>query len=159
MAKPEERAEAERLYVQESKTCEQIAGELGVAVSTVYDWRKAAAESGEGFNWDVQRRVYNLSPREMIGMYAESVKKWLLEIRQDPQALSDPKIADAISKHISVMQRLDNRKAYMGAALDLIKVANRYLSENAPELKKKMDDHWDGIYQYLADYTSSKGLF
>ena len=159
MALPDKRDEAERLYVRSSMTCPAIAAELEVNESTVYRWKSEAAEKGEAMDWDVQRRIYNMSPREMVGMYAESVKAWLVQIKANPELLSDPKIADAISKHISVMQKIDVRSQYLGVAIDLIKVANSYLAENQPELKAKMEPYWDGIYNELVNYSTRKGMF
>ena len=159
MAKPEERAEAERMYVREGKTCKAIAQELGVNKGTVYNWKAEAAAKGESLDWDVQRRIYNMSPREMVAMYAESVKAWLLLINKDPSQLSDPKIADAIAKHVSVMQKIDARTQYLGVSIDLIKVASEYLKENDQDLHRKMEPHWDGIYEALVKYSTQKGMF
>ncbi len=159
MALPDKRDEAERLYVRSSMTCPAIAAELGVNESTVYRWKGESAERGEALDWDVQRRIYNMSPREMVGMYAESVKAWLVQIKSNPELLSDPKIADAISKHISVMQKIDVRSQYLGVAIDLIKVANSYLAENQPGLKARMEPYWDAIYNELVNYSTRKGMF
>jgi hypothetical protein len=84
-------------------------------------------------------RTYNMSPKAMFAIYAEAVKKWIVELQQNPALLSDGKIADAIAKHVSVLQKLDTRSQYMGAALDLIEVANQWLTKNQPELKKQID--------------------
>lgn len=159
MALPDKRDEAERLYVRQSMTCPAIAKVLGVNEGTVYRWKAEAAENGEALDWDVQRRIYNMSPREMVAMYAESVKAWLVKIKTNPELLSDPKIADAIAKHISVMQKIDARSQYLGVAIDLIKVANSWLAENQPDMKAKMEPFWDPIYQELVNYSTRKGLF
>jgi transposase len=159
MAKDEKRTEAERLYVRDGMSCRDIADALGVNEGTVYRWKGAAEEKGEASDWDAQRRVYNMSPREMFAIYAESVKTWIAQIKQNPELLSDGKIADAIAKHVSVLQKLDTRSQYMGVALDLIKIINRWLSENQSELKEKLEPHWDSIYQELQKYSTGKGLF
>jgi hypothetical protein len=159
MAKDGKREEAEKLYVKQSMTCPQIAAELGVNDGTVYRWKAEAAAQGETADWDAQRRAYNMSPRELVSIYSESFKAWVVKIRQNPEMLSDPKIADAIVKHISVLQKLDNRSQYMGVALDLIKTANQWLAEHQPEAKATMEPYWESIYQELAKYSTSKGLF
>ena len=159
MALPDKRDEAERMYVRLSMTCPAIAEELSVNEGTVYRWKAEAAEKGESLDWDVQRRIYNMSPREMVAMYAESVKAWLVKIRTNPELLSDPKIADAIAKHISVMQKIDARSQYLGVAIDLIKVANSGLAEHQPDMKAKMEPFWDAIYQELVNYSTRKGVF
>jgi transposase-like protein len=159
MAKDGKREEAENLYVKRSMSCPQIAAELGVSDGTVYRWKSEAAERGEAADWDAQRRAFNMSPRELVSIYSESLKAWVVKIKRDPETLSDPKIADAVVKHISALRKLDNRSQYMGVALDLIKIANRWLAENQPELKEKMEPYWEGVYQELAKYSAGKGLF
>ena len=159
MAKDGKREEAEKLYVKQSMTCPQIAAELGVNDGTVYRWKAEAAEQGETTDWDAQRRAYNMSPRELVSIYSESLKAWVIKLRQNPEMLSDPKIADSIAKHISVLQKLDSRSQYMGVALDLIKTANQWLAENRPELKAQMEPCWENVYQELAKYVTCKWLF
>jgi hypothetical protein len=159
MALTDKREEAERLYVRQSMPCPAIAAELGVNEGTVYRWKADSAEKGEAQDWDVQRRIYNMSPRELTAIYAESVKAWLVKIKTQPELLADSKIADAIAKHISVMQKIDTRSQYLGVALDLIKVTNNWLAENQPGLKAKLGPYWDAIYQELANYATRKGMF
>jgi hypothetical protein len=159
MALTDKREEAERLFVRQSMTCPAIAEQLQVDQGTVYRWKAEAAEKGEALDWDVQRRIYNMSPRELTAIYAESVKAWMIKIKANPELLSDSKIADAISKHISVMQKIDIRGQYLGVAIDLIKVINVWLTEHEPELKTKMEPHWDQIYEALKNYTTTKGIF
>ncbi|MDR0556317.1 MAG: DUF1804 family protein [Treponema sp.] len=159
MAKDDKREEAEKLYVRQSMTCPQIAAELGVNDGTVYRWKAEAAAQGETTDWDAQRRAFNMSPRELVSIYSESLKAWVVKIKRNPETLSDPKIADAIVKHISALQKLDNRSQYMGVALDLIKIANQWLAENQPELKARMEPYWESVYQELAKYSTGKGLF
>ncbi|MDR1574908.1 MAG: DUF1804 family protein [Treponema sp.] len=159
MAKEDKREKAEKLYVQQSMTCPQIAEELGVNEGTVYRWKSEAAELGGAQDWNTQRRVYNTSPLEMFAMYAETFKSWLVEIYKNPALLANPKIADAIVKHMSALKKLDIRGQYKGVALDLLKVTNQWLAENQPELKTKLDPYWDGIYAALVKYAAEKGMF
>jgi transposase len=159
MAANDRREEAEKLYVRQSMACPQIAKTLGTGEGTVYRWKAEAAEKGEAFDWDAQRRVFNMSPREMFAIYAETVKTWIVQLQKTPELLADGKIADAIAKHVSVLQKLDTRSQYLGVALDLIKAASQWLSENRPEVKEKIDPYWESIYQELVRYSSQKGLF
>jgi hypothetical protein len=159
MAKDGRREQAENLYVRQAMTCPQIAAELGVNDGTVYRWKSDAAAQGEVTDWDAQRRVFNMSPRELVAIYSESLKAWIVKIKQNPEMLSDPKIADSIVKHISALQKLDNRSQYLGVALDLIKITNQWLGENQPEVKEKMEPLWENIYQELAKYGTAKRVF
>lgn len=159
MALNDKRIEAEQLYVRSSLTCPQIAEKIGVDIGTIYRWRIEASEKGEAQDWDVQRRIYNLSPRELVAIYSETIKSWLIKLKANPDLLSDGKIADALSKHISALRKIDSRSQYLGAVADLIKVTNQWLAEHQPELKKKLEPYWDSIYQDLVNYSTGKGLF
>jgi hypothetical protein len=160
MALNDKREEAEKLYVRYSLTCPQIAEKLGVNEGTVYRWKSEAEKQGEVADWDAQRRVYNMSPHEMFAIYAETVKKWIVNLQKSPDLLSDGKIANAIAKHVSVLQKLDTRSQYLGVVLDLIKITNQWLAENKPDIKDALDrdNVWESIYQELKDYTTGKGL-
>jgi transposase-like protein len=157
MALTEKRAEAESLYVRKSMTVPAIASKLQIDAGTVYRWKAEAVEKGA--DWDARRRVFNLSPQELVAIYSETVKDWLIKIKENPDMLSEPKMAYAINMHISTMRKLDSRGQYLGAVTDLIKVTNGWLAENQPELKAKLEPYWDSIYQELVNYSTNKGLF
>jgi transposase len=159
MALGDKRGEAERLYVVQGMSCPAIAEQLEVDQGTVYRWKAESAEKNKDFDWDSQRRIYNMSPRELTAIYAETLKAWILQVKTNPATLADPKIADAIAKHISVMQKIDARGQYLGMAIDLIKVSNTWLAEHEPELKAKMENCWDQIYDALKLYLLQKGVF
>jgi transposase len=159
MAKNDKREEAEKLYVRKSMSCAQIASELGVNEGTVYRWKGDAAEKGEISDWDAARRVYNMSPREIAAIYAEGLKTWVVQLKQNPDLYADGKVADAIVKHVSVLQKIDARSQYLGAVLELIETANRWLEKYQPELKEKMSPFWESIYQEMAEQSARKDLF
>ena len=158
MAMSDKREEAERLYVTGLMSCPAIAEQLGVDKGTVYRWKNEAAEKGAALDWETKRSLYNMSPKEFFSMYAESVKAFIIELKKNPDKLADPKIADAIVKHFSVLQCLDPRKQYLGVAIDLVKVINNWLGEHQPELKEKMKPFWDEIYTVLKDYSTKKEI-
>jgi transposase len=159
MALSKKRAEAEQLYVRKGLPCPAIAAELGVNEGTVYGWKKDAAEKGADFDWDTKRKAYNISPRELVALYSETIKGYLLKISRNPELLTDTKIADAIAKHVSVLKKLDTRAQYLGAITDFIEVTNRWLQENNPEIKKLMDPLWEHIYQELVNSYTQESLF
>jgi hypothetical protein len=156
MAQNEKREEAEKLYVEKCLSCATIAKQLGVAEGTVYRWKAAAAEEGGTRDWEALRRVYNLAADEMFAMYAETIKSWVVEIFKNPSLLSDPKIADSMVKHASVLKKFDTRGQYKKGALDMVKIANRWLAENRPELKAKLDPCWDSIMETLIKSIEEK---
>jgi hypothetical protein len=158
MAKDDKRQEAEQLYVRTAMTCPQIAAELRVSEGTVYRWKAASVAQGETADWEARRRAYNLSPGELKSVFSETLKVCFLKIRENPEMLSDPKVADSLYKQVIVLEKLDNRSNYPGAVLDLIGSANRWLAENQPELKVKMEPFWDNIFQELVKDTTKKGI-
>ncbi|MDR1175341.1 MAG: DUF1804 family protein [Treponema sp.] len=158
MAKDGKREQAENLYVRQSMTCPQIAAELGVNDGTVYRWKADAAAQGETTDWEALRRAYNLSSRELLSIYSEGLKILILNFKKNPEMLLDPKNADSIVKHVSVLDKLNKLSNYPGAILDLIKAANQWLAENQPELKTNMEPYWDNIYQELVKSSTGKGL-
>jgi len=159
MALTDKREEAESLYVRKGISCGAIAEQLGIDKGTVYRWKSEASKKGEAQDWDCRRRVYALSPMEFKAIYAESVKDWIIKLKENPELLSNPKIADAIVKHVSVMQKLDTRGQYLAIALELIKVINIWLTEYLPDVKAKLDPHWDEIYASLKKYMTTKEIF
>jgi hypothetical protein len=124
----------------------------------VYRWKSEAAGRGETADWDAARRVYNLSPRELVAIYAEALKKWVVEIKRDPALLSDGKTADAIAKHVSVLQKLDTRSQYLGAVMDVVRLSNEWLSANNPKLQADMAPCWDGIMRYIQEKAGNQSL-
>jgi hypothetical protein len=159
MALIDKREEAERLYVWQSMSCPAIAEQLEVDKGTVYRWKAESVKGGQALDWEAKRRICNMSLKELTAIYAESIKVWMIKIRTDPSLISDPKAADAIAKHISVLQKIDPRSQYLGVAIDLIKIINVWLSEHDPELKTKMEPYWDQIYEALNNDLTKKGIF
>ena len=159
MALLEKRADAEKLYIHKGLSCPAIAAELQVNEGTVYGWNKEAGNKGADFDWDMKRKAYNISPRELVAMYSETIKRYLLKISANPELLTDTKIADAIAKHVSVLKRLDTRVQYLGAITDFIEVTNKWLTEHNPEIKKLMDPLWEHIYKELVNSYTQESLF
>jgi hypothetical protein len=100
-----------------------------------------------------------MSPREIAAIYAEGLKTWVVQLKQNPGLYADGRVADAIVKHVSVLQKIDARSQYLGAVLELIETANRWLERNRPELKEKMSPCWESIYQEMAEQSARKDLF
>jgi hypothetical protein len=83
----------------------------------------------------------------------------MLQLKEHPELYADSKAADALIKHISALQKIDPRSQYLGVAIDLIKITNEWLAENEPELKTKMEPHWDRIYEALNKDLTRKGIY
>jgi transposase-like protein len=157
VALADKKQQAEELYVREDLACPAIAERLGVNAGTVYRWKAEAAQDEKG-DWEKKRRIYRFSGVELIGMYLAAVRGAILQISENPELMLNPQTADAFTKHISNAKKLDIRGQYLSVSLDLIKTANRWLAENQPELKAKLDPYWDSIYQALAEHSAKKGV-
>ncbi len=148
--------QARDLYIKGS-SISGIASELDVSLQTVYSWRKS--DEGTEKDWDKAKRVYLMSPVELSGIFMDSVKKMILEISEDPMKLADPKYADAITKCIAAMKKIDPMYNYMGASLDLMRVIDQYLKKTDTELAKRMQSHWPGIKEEMERFATRDGLF
>lgn len=140
--------------MEESLSTAEIATRLGVPAQTIYRWLAEARKQGNEFDWDEQRKAFSLSPQAMVDIYAKSFKRWILKIQKDIDLMANPQIADAISKHISTLKKLDPRFNYLGAILDVIKITNDYLKTHDPALRKKMETHWPAIQAQIREIAT-----
>ncbi len=148
---------AKKLYVRGSSP-KAISETLGVALQTVYSWRKQ--DSGDSVcDWDASRRRYNLSPAELGNIFIESVKDMILEVSADPLKLADVRYADAITKSLTAAKKINPYYNYLGAILDLIEKTDLYLKREDPPLAKKMREHWPRIKEELEQFAAQDGLF
>ena len=152
------RDDAARLYVRENKPIPEIAVMLAVSPKTVYRWRNDDARKGDRHDWDRQRQLWHMSPRELIGLYIESVKELVLDLYGEPQKLADSKTADAITKHIANINRIDPAAQYLGIAIDLMRQIDLYLSETDTDLQAKLSRHWEAIKKRLVLYSQERRL-
>ncbi|MBN2546555.1 MAG: DUF1804 family protein [Spirochaetes bacterium] len=154
MAKDEKREEAKRLFIRESKDIKEIAHILSVNEVTIYRWKKEDEE--ENKNWDEQKNLWNLSPSELEKIYLESVKELVLKVKEDPDLMLDSKIADAMSKHISNLKKMNPRQLYLGISIDLITVIDNYLKKTDKKLWNEFFNHLDGIKEEFRYYIENR---
>lgn len=149
--------EARCFYIEEGLSVSDIATKLNVTVQTVYKYKSSDLENGE--DWDHQRKVWSMSPSEIANIYAYSLKRLLVQVDTDPKMLLNPAVADAITKNIKNLQRIDPRHQYIGAIIDLIKVADQYLGEKDVKLQDTMRRHWDPIKDRMVEALNKERLF
>jgi hypothetical protein len=159
MALAEKRIEAKQRYISTAMTCTAIARELAIDPKTVYRWKTEDMEKGETFDWDFQRELYHISIDQVASKYRKAIAIMVDKIDKDPDLLTNSKTADAFAKIFKAFDRIDIRGQYLRVITELIRIANRWLAENQPELKERMEPWWESIYQELAKYSTGKGLF
>lgn len=152
--KDETKSQAEKLYVEEALSIVEIADKLSVPAKTIYRWMAEAKQKGEEFDWDEQKRNFALSPQALVNIYAKAFKRWILKIQKDIDAMANPQVADAISKHISTLKKLDPRFNYLGAILDVIQISDDYLREHDPDLRVRMEEHWPQIQAKIREIAT-----
>ena len=113
---------AEKLRVEDTLSIIEIAQRLEIPAQTIYHWL-AAVKDKEGFDWNEQRKTFSLSPKAMIEIYAQGFKRWIPKIQKDIDIMANPQTADAISKHISTLKKLDPHLNYLGAILNVIHIS------------------------------------
>lgn len=159
MSMADKKDQAEKLYVKKLLTISAIAAELDVDQGTVYRWKSESSKKDGSLDWDAKRRAYNVSPDELKAFFSESLKEMILKVKENPDLLLDSKQMDALIKALKVLQAIDVRGQYISVVLDLVKVINIYLAEHEPEIKSKMEPHWDRIYEALVKYSTDKKVF
>nr|DAJ31706.1 MAG TPA: Homeodomain-like domain [Caudoviricetes sp.] len=98
-----EQLQAKKLYA-EGKTVDEIASALNKSKGTVYRWIK---ENKEEF--EKAKKLAQMTPNDMIGFIDEAHKKVLLDIAENPEKIKNPKVADALIKIATVLEKLGNR--------------------------------------------------
>jgi hypothetical protein len=156
MAFQDKRAEAERLYTCRSMTCHSIARELGVNEGTVYRWRKEAAKN-ENDDWDIKRQ--SLSPVELIITFTQALMFGIAKLKTNPDLIFDAGKADALTKNLVALQKIDIRGQYLHVVIDLVRVINAFLSERDPNLKRNLEPYWDGIHEEMVKYAERQVVF
>ncbi|MBN2544573.1 MAG: DUF1804 family protein [Spirochaetes bacterium] len=155
MSNEDKRNEAKRLYIRENKDIKEIAKIIHAAEATIYRWKKEDKDNNE--DWDENRDTYNLSPEEIEKIYLESVKEMIVDIKKDPSLMRDSKVADAMSKHIANLKKLNPKQLYLGVGLEVLKVIAEYFKKNNEEkLHQEFIHHFDGIRNEIINYFESQ---
>lgn len=151
---PETRVEAERLYVKAKLSIREIASALKVSEASIYKWKNDAAFDADT-NWDEQRR--KSMPVSIVAvqeMYWNIIHDYLECMRKDSRLVTDAKVADAISKHVSTINRIMPRKTFLSAIVSVLEEIKDYLAENDPELWTKFVAHLPDIRERLEKQVS-----
>jgi transposase-like protein len=150
MAEPEKRVEAEKLYVKAKLTVKELARVIGVSEGTVYRWKEDARGAGIDYDWDEKRRkAASFSIVDIQRQYVEALRPILVRIENEPQLLMDPKIADAIAKHVATINRLVPKKTWFSASISVLDAIKNYLAENDAELWRALVPHIPAIQEQL----------
>lgn len=154
MAKEERKDEAVKLYIREGKDISEISKILDISDATLYRWKKEDKENNNC--WDEKRKIWQLSPAELEKVYLESVKELVLKVRENSDLMLDSKVADAMSKHISNLKKMNPRNIYLGVAVDLLTVIDDYLKKNDKKLRETISKHYESIKNELLKFIEIK---
>jgi transposase-like protein len=115
--------EAERLYVRENKTAEQIAQILPVSANTLYKWRLKGG-------WEAKRAAALASPRALAERMRRALEKYLITIEaKAEEGTLDNAIFDAINKAMAAIKSVERQ------AMDLRVMAVEVMKEFTDFLK------------------------
>ena len=96
---------AMQLYL-DGFSIEEIAKKLGTSDSTVYRWKREDSEN-EMTDWDAIAEIIDMPLPALAKVYAYSIKKCIFDMKKNTDELKDSKAADAITKHIAILKKID----------------------------------------------------
>jgi len=134
--------QAERMYIRENKICEHIAKTLGVAKSTVYDWRKKG-------DWDRRKTEMETSvefiTETLMGFLAEDVRGAKKDKKRDSN------FWDGIVKAVKSMKSLDQEVDILGSTLTVMEQFGHFLQHKDSGLHKKYQELLPGFLVYMRE--------
>jgi transposase-like protein len=155
LAKDEEKEKAKKLYIRENKEVQQISQLLNISEGTIYRWKKEDKEDNK--DWDDRRNIWNFSPVELEKVYLESVKELVLKCKDNPDLMLDSKVADAMSKHISNLKKMNPAKLSLGVGLEVLKIIDEYFQkQNEKKLRAEFARHFEGLRNELIRYYENQ---
>jgi len=105
---------------------EEIARELGISKRTLYTWKNKD-------NWDEDKEMAGLSPEKISELITFSIKKVVMRIRQNPDELMTPGVADSLVKYAAMINKLEKTADYLGTASDVMELITKTIKEEFPE--------------------------
>ncbi|APF20382.1 phBC6A51 family helix-turn-helix protein [Caldithrix abyssi] len=131
--------QAERLYIREGKSIENIATALGVSRTTLYRWKKER-------NWD--ERKYEMETSAQF--VSEKLMKLLADDVRNLQKL-DAKSVDRIVKAIKSIKSLDNEVDILGSTLLVMEQLAYYLQQKNAQLYEKLQELLPDFLVYMRE--------
>ncbi len=99
------KSRAMQLYL-DGFSVEEIAQKMGVSDTTVYRWKREDGEN-EMTDWDSIAEIIDMPLPVLAKVYAYSIKKCIFDMKKNTDELKDSKAADAITKHIAILKKID----------------------------------------------------
>ena len=128
--------DAERLSVKEGKAQRQISELLGISEKTLSRW----SSDGE---WMRQRKEYLVSTREGPAQKLENALTGMIEKLDAGELISNPRIADQITKIVAAIKRLRGEGDILGETIEVMDKFTKYLNraETDKQFIDKLSDH------------------
>jgi hypothetical protein len=141
--------QAELLFCLDNLDIPSISKKLSIPSSTIFRWRKDE-------HWDRKKNTCNFSYPELEALYIKKIQVILLEVDSGKIDILNPSTADALSKHFSIIQKINPLKKMYGLILTFVQKLDEYLSENDKALRGKMIHHYDALKETLKNYIENR---
>lgn len=157
---PKYKREAFRLYVEESKTPEQVARAVGVTKRTVENWMARARERGEA--WDKARSAFMLGPGGpesithtfvplFFGLMNSTIRdldsKKDMDVMDKVSALT--RLTDASVKASNALGKLNPNLNRLSTAMEVIKLFNEFIAREFPQHRPAFSEILEPFGQYI----------
>lgn len=143
MTREEAKIKAKKLYI-EGKTVKEILVVIEgyFSSSTINRWIKDE-------DWEKAKKLSQISPEELGNILFESFKELILKIKENPEELKDPKVADSLMKVVSMIKSIKKDVDYLGVASDVIEEITRVITTEHQDLTKEWNQIIDKVFEAL----------
>ncbi len=132
--------DAERLYVQRSKTLTEIHELLHISLQTLSRWKQ---EGG----WEEKKRAFLSSPRGAVEVMEEALLRKIEEIRKIHADDITPGQIDGLSKLVSMIQKMRRESDPLGQAIAVFDEFSKFVKGKEKDRRKL-----DWLYTQMQEF-------
>lgn len=138
------RLQARQYYVYKSLSLKEVANAMGVAYSTVREWKKKAASEKD--NWDSARSAYRMGAAGLGELTDKLIENFALQADALIQDLNDApdvtaerradvmiKLSDGYSKLVASAAKSGTKVAPLSIALKVLQMLGEFIKARHPE--------------------------
>jgi transposase-like protein len=134
--------EAKCLYVEQSKTLEEISQILDVSIPTLSKWKI----NGE---WDKARQEHRRRKLSTEDRLKKILEDKLTELESKKSADIDSKEIDQISKISAAIEKLRTRRDPLGATLMVMEEFISWLQQKDQDIYNSISQYFPEFFQYM----------